>query len=213
MSGVASKAKTDEAGRRGQDTAISRHRRELERRNRDRVAVFQGEHFGIFRNWEVMLLMGGSVREREQMGDSAQSVLARYKASLPNPASWPSCTSAQPPQGARLAREHRQRSARRLAPPERLRAAAACRCVTVPLPPTHPRCRRSHTPPALHATACNPLSTLDVPAQGGRVSARPAAGGRRRCRGACVLHSQAAPIALRMPAVCSTLRALCGSRS
>ncbi len=81
------KAKTDEAERRGQDTGITRYRRELERRNRDRVVVFQGEHFGVFRNWEVMLLLGGNVREREQMGDTVQSVLARYGASLPQPAS------------------------------------------------------------------------------------------------------------------------------
>ena len=81
------KAKTDEAERRGQETGITRYRRELERRNRDRVVVFQGEHFGVFRNWEVMLLLGVRVREREQMGDTAQSVLARYTVSLPEPAS------------------------------------------------------------------------------------------------------------------------------
>lgn len=81
------KAKTDEAERRGQQTGITRYRRALERRNRDRVVVFQGEYFGVFRHWEVMLLLGGNVREREQMGETAQSVLARYRASLPEPAS------------------------------------------------------------------------------------------------------------------------------
>ncbi|MEK6536909.1 MAG: transposase, partial [Actinomycetota bacterium] len=59
------KAKTDEAERRGQDTGIARYRRQLEMQNRDRVVVFLGEHFGIFRNWEVLLLVGVKILERE----------------------------------------------------------------------------------------------------------------------------------------------------
>lgn len=81
------KAKTDEAERRGQDTGIAGYRRQLEMQNRDRVVVFIGEHFGIFRNWEVMLLVGVKILERELMGDSAQSVLARYGVQLPDPGS------------------------------------------------------------------------------------------------------------------------------
>ena len=55
--------------------------------NRDRVVVFLGEHFGIFRNWEVLLLVGVKILERELMGDSAQSVLARRGVQLPDPGS------------------------------------------------------------------------------------------------------------------------------
>jgi hypothetical protein len=77
-------AQREEAERRGQDMGITRYRRELEQRNRNRVVVFQGQRFGIFRSWEVMLL-GANVRERGQMGETAQSVLARYAACLPDP--------------------------------------------------------------------------------------------------------------------------------
>jgi hypothetical protein len=79
------KAKVDEAQRRGQDLGMTRYRRQLERKNRDKVAVFIGNHFGVFRTWEVMLLLGIKVREREMMGETTQSVLARYGARLPNP--------------------------------------------------------------------------------------------------------------------------------
>lgn len=72
------KAKTDEAKRRGQETGISRYRRELEAANNDRIAVFIGDRFGIFRTFELMLLLGATVREREAEGESTQSVLERY---------------------------------------------------------------------------------------------------------------------------------------
>ena len=44
------------------------------------MIVFCGEHFGIFRNHEVFLLVGIPVRERALMGESAQTVLARCRA-------------------------------------------------------------------------------------------------------------------------------------
>jgi hypothetical protein len=72
------KSKADEAERHGQDTGITRYRRKLEAHNRDKVAVFIGEHFGIFRNFEFALLAGVRVREREIMGESAEAVLRRY---------------------------------------------------------------------------------------------------------------------------------------
>jgi hypothetical protein len=72
------KSKADEAERRGQDTGITRYRRKLEAHNRDKVAVFIGEHFGIFRNFEFALLVGVRVREREIMGESTETVLRRY---------------------------------------------------------------------------------------------------------------------------------------
>ena len=79
------KSKTDEAERRGQDTGITRYRRKLEVQNRDKVAVFIGEHFGVFRSFEVMLLVGVRVREREIMGETVETVLARYKGNSSDP--------------------------------------------------------------------------------------------------------------------------------
>ena len=72
--------KCEQAESAGKETGISRYRRQLERRNRDKVVVFCGEHFGIYRNYEVMLLLGIEVRERVLMGESAQSVLERCRA-------------------------------------------------------------------------------------------------------------------------------------
>jgi len=74
----------EEAESRGEETGIGRYRRQLEAANRDKVIVFSGERFGIFRNYEVMLLLGASVRERALMGESAQTVLARCRARTPN---------------------------------------------------------------------------------------------------------------------------------
>jgi hypothetical protein len=76
--------KAEEAESRGEETGINRYRRQLEAINRDKVIVFSGERFGIFRNYEVMLLVGVSVRERALMGESAQSVLERYRARSSN---------------------------------------------------------------------------------------------------------------------------------
>lgn len=70
----------EKAESRGEETGIGRYRRQLEAANRDKVIVFCGERFGIFRNWEVMLLVGITVRERAVMGESTQTVLARYGA-------------------------------------------------------------------------------------------------------------------------------------
>ena len=69
---------------RGEETGIGRFRRQLEMRNRDRVIVFCGEHFGIFRNHEVFLLVGIPVRERALLGESAQTVLAGYRTKAPD---------------------------------------------------------------------------------------------------------------------------------
>jgi len=74
----------EEAESRGEETGIVRYRRQLEAKNRDKVIVFCGERFGIFRNYEVMLLLGVSVRERALMGESAETVLARCRARTPN---------------------------------------------------------------------------------------------------------------------------------
>lgn len=72
------KSQADEAERRGQDLGITRYRRALERENRDKVVVFIGERFGIFRSYEFALLVGVTVKERALMGDTVESVLRRY---------------------------------------------------------------------------------------------------------------------------------------
>ena len=74
----------EEAESRGEETGIDRYRRQLEARNRDKVIVFCGERFGIFRNYELMLLVGVEVRERAIMGASAEGVLARCRGDTPN---------------------------------------------------------------------------------------------------------------------------------
>jgi hypothetical protein len=81
------KTKTDEAERRGQDTGITRYRRRLEMLNRDKLLVFLGELFGIFRSWELMVLLGVTVREHAVRGETAQTVLQRYGVELPDPGS------------------------------------------------------------------------------------------------------------------------------
>lgn len=79
------KAKADEAKQRGQETGIHRYRRQLERQNRDKVAVFIGSHFGIFRSFEFALLGGVRVQEREIMGETTATVLQRYGVSTSGP--------------------------------------------------------------------------------------------------------------------------------
>ena len=71
---------SEEAERRGEDTGISRYRRRLKASNRDKVIVFCGPHFGIFRNSELVMLLGGLVRDRALMGESVQTVLERCHA-------------------------------------------------------------------------------------------------------------------------------------
>lgn len=81
------KSKTDEAERRGQDTGITRYRRQLEMANRDKLVLFIGEYFGILRSWEFALLVGVTVREHAVEGETAQTVLRRYGVALPDPGS------------------------------------------------------------------------------------------------------------------------------
>ncbi len=74
----------EQAEIRGEETGIGRYRRQLEARNRDKVIVFCGDRFGIFRNHEMLLLVGISVRECALMGESTQTVLARYRVKAPD---------------------------------------------------------------------------------------------------------------------------------
>lgn len=77
-------ATCQEAAMRGEDTGIDRYRRSLEKQNRDKVVVFIGEHFGIFRSFEFAFLSGVHVRERALMGDSVESILRRFGIDIPN---------------------------------------------------------------------------------------------------------------------------------
>ena len=70
----------EEAELRDEETGISRYCRKLEATNRGKVVVFCGNRFGIFKNHEVMLLLGAKMRESELMGHTIKSVLARYSA-------------------------------------------------------------------------------------------------------------------------------------
>jgi hypothetical protein len=79
----AAKAQDDEAARRGQELGITRYRRQLYVQNRDKVAVFIGCCFGIFRTYEMLLLIGVSVRDRAAQGESTATVLARYGVTIP----------------------------------------------------------------------------------------------------------------------------------
>ena len=77
-------ATCQEAAMRGEDTGIDRYRRSLEKQNRDKVVVFIGEHFGIFRSFEFAFLSGVHVRERALMGDSVESILRRFGVDIQN---------------------------------------------------------------------------------------------------------------------------------
>ena len=81
----ADKAKTEKAEQKTHGLGMTRYRRELERSNRDKVAVFSGRHFGIFRIFEFGLLAGIRIREREILGDTTDSVLSRYGVVRPPP--------------------------------------------------------------------------------------------------------------------------------
>jgi len=76
------KSKTDEAARRGQDTGISRYRRELARKNRDKVIVFKGGYYALLLANELMVLAGMRVQTPFAEQDTPQSILARYGATL-----------------------------------------------------------------------------------------------------------------------------------
>jgi hypothetical protein len=76
------KESTDEEERHGRETGISRYRRRLERQNRDKVAVFIDGRFGIMYAYELLLILGITVRDRMLMGESTESVLRKYGADV-----------------------------------------------------------------------------------------------------------------------------------
>jgi len=74
----AHRSATDEAERRGQDTGMTRYRRQLLASNRDRLLVLIGAQYALLRSYEFALLLGVTVRQREPLGDTTESVLRRY---------------------------------------------------------------------------------------------------------------------------------------
>ena len=74
----AEKTKSDEAERRGRDIGITRYRRAQQARNRDKVAVFIGGHYGIFRSYEFAVLVGVTVRDLALRSETRDGVLARF---------------------------------------------------------------------------------------------------------------------------------------
>ena len=75
---------SEEAERSGEDTGISRYRRQLRAANRNKAIVFCGPHFGIFTNYDFAMLLGATVRDRALMGESVQTVLERYGVRKPD---------------------------------------------------------------------------------------------------------------------------------
>jgi len=72
------KAQVEEAAREEKVVGIERYRREIQRENRDKVIVFTGDHYGVFRTHEITLLLGARVREQEAAGITQATVLAKY---------------------------------------------------------------------------------------------------------------------------------------
>lgn len=62
-------------------TGMERYRRRLRLANRDKILVRVGDYYGIFRTWELIVVLGVRVRGREH--ETPESVLARYRAGPP----------------------------------------------------------------------------------------------------------------------------------
>jgi len=78
------KSKIDEAHRKGQDTGMSRYRRQLEASNSDKILIVIGSSFAILRTFELALLGGLSVQKQQAAGESAYTVLRRYGVPVPD---------------------------------------------------------------------------------------------------------------------------------
>lgn len=74
----AHKAEAQEQAKQGRVLGIERYRRELLKENLDKVMVFVGERYGIFRTYEIALFAGWRVLEQEEAGITRETVLARY---------------------------------------------------------------------------------------------------------------------------------------
>lgn len=70
--------KAEEAEARGEELGIHRYRRELARRNFGKVVIFCGGYFGIFTQHEAFLLAGLNVKASALVGETVETILARY---------------------------------------------------------------------------------------------------------------------------------------
>jgi hypothetical protein len=73
------RAKAEAAERRGAETGMSRYRRALMRENRDKVAVFIDDSYGVLHSWEFAVLAGIIVRKHAEVGDTVASILERLR--------------------------------------------------------------------------------------------------------------------------------------
>jgi hypothetical protein len=80
MALMAAKRSHEEAGNqalaRGKDTGMERYRREVERANRDKVLVQDGESYAVLWAWELAMLDG--MRQRWHDRESMETILACY---------------------------------------------------------------------------------------------------------------------------------------
>jgi hypothetical protein len=66
----------EKACARGQDTGMERYRREIERTNRDKVLVREGDCYAILWTWELAVLAG--LQLRHHATESVEAILERY---------------------------------------------------------------------------------------------------------------------------------------
>lgn len=70
--------------RTGRPVGILRFRRMMEAANRDRVLIHIGDHYGIFRNAEIMTILGVDVRRHTQgTGETREHRLTKYRVAAP----------------------------------------------------------------------------------------------------------------------------------
>ncbi len=68
--------KEEEKEKKGIDTGIGRYRRKIVAENMDKVVVFIGFKYGIFRTYEMTVIMGGHVKDCEKtMGINYKEVI------------------------------------------------------------------------------------------------------------------------------------------
>jgi len=72
----AQQAAAQQADARGEDTGMARYRRAVERANRDKVLVREGDRYAILWAWELAVLAG--LRLRWHPAETAATILARY---------------------------------------------------------------------------------------------------------------------------------------
>jgi hypothetical protein len=62
----------------GEDTGMERYRREVERANRDKVLVREGNYYAVLLGWEFAALAG--IHVRHHATENVETILQRYGA-------------------------------------------------------------------------------------------------------------------------------------